>query len=73
MKTPSFSSTALARYKGVQLTLDKDPASDCFSDGRHSRFKVLVLGKISGFWTVGSRRMQAWSDLPTGGRILALS
>ena len=40
MKTPSFSSTALARYyKGVQLILDKDsPASDCFSDGRQVRF-----------------------------------
>ena len=67
MKTPSFSSTALARYyKGVQLNLDKDsPSSDCFSDGRHSRFKVLVFGKLSRFLTVGSRRMQALSDLPT--------
>ena len=55
-----FLPRALARYKGVQLTLDKDSTSDCFSDGRHSRFKVLILGKRFGFLTVCSKRMQVW-------------
>ena len=42
LKTPSFLLIVFARYSGDQQTLDKDPASFCFSDGRHTRFTVLV-------------------------------
>ena len=54
-------------YNGPQLTVDNDSVKACFSDGRHGRSNVLVLGKLFALFTFRLRRTQAWSDLPIWG------